>query len=159
MKILGIDPGTTKTGFGSIIVKQSKLKLLDFGVIETKPKIPEEEKLTEIFFDIKKIIKSQKPDLVAIEDIFFFKNAKTAIAVGQAKGVILLASNILKVKIIVISPLQIKMAVANNGRASKEQIQEMIKTLLNLSQIPSPDHAADALACAVCAASLKGIYL
>ena len=117
MKILGIDPGTTKTGFG--------------------------------------IIKAEKPDLMAVEKIFFFKNAKTAIAVGQAKGVILLAAEKLNVPIKELSPLQVKMAVCSNGRAKKEQIQKMIKALLNLKAIPEPDHAADALAVAVCAAHLK----
>jgi crossover junction endodeoxyribonuclease RuvC len=150
MIILGIDPGTTTTGFGLIEHINSKLEILDFGIIETKPKIPLPEKLSEIYKDIKKIIKNSKPDKIAIEQLFFLKNTKTAMAVGQARGIILLAAQDLKIPIHEFTPLQVKSSICGNGHADKLQVQKMVKAILKLKEIPKPDDAADALALAIC---------
>lgn len=150
MKILGIDPGTTTTGFGLIENKSNKIQILDCGIIETKPKIPLPEKLSEIYKDIKKIIRASKPDKIAVEQLFFFKNTKTAMAVGQARGIILLAAQDLKVPIYEYTPLQVKMSICAHGRADKLQVQKMVKAILKLDKIPKPDDAADALAIAIC---------
>jgi len=157
MIILGIDPGTTTTGFGTIEIKNHQIKLLEHGIIETKPKIPLPLKLIEIYKDIKKIIKDIKPDLIAVEQLFFFKNLKTAMAVGQARGVILLAAQQAKIPILEYTPLQVKMAVCGNGRADKGQVQGMVKSILSLKEIPKPDDAADALAVAICGANCQKI--
>ena len=157
MIILGIDPGTTTTGFGVIEIQDpptgeagKQLILRDYGVITTKPKIPLAEKLAEIYKDITQIIDNVKPDQIAIEQIFFFKNTKTAMSVGQARGVILLAAQNAKLQITEFTPLQVKAAICSNGRAEKKQIQEMVKNILNLKETPKPDDAADALAIAIC---------
>jgi crossover junction endodeoxyribonuclease RuvC len=155
MKILGIDPGTNLTGFGLIEKKDGKLICLDCGVIHTESGKPHPKRLLEIHIDLCKIIAKAKPQLVAIEKLFFFKNAKTAFTVGQARGVILLAAIKSKIKIVEPTPLQVKMAVCGNGRAAKEQVGEMVQKILNLEQIPKPDDAADALAIAIWAANDK----
>lgn len=153
MKILGIDPGTSRVGFGLIEKEGSKICMLDYGCIETEPKIPQEQKLFEIYRDLTQLLIETKPDIIALEKIFFFKNAKTVIAVSQARGVILLATRQANIPITEYTPLQIKMAIADHGRAEKSQIQKMLVTWLNLSEIPEPDDAADALAVAVCHAN------
>jgi len=155
MIILGIDPGTTTTGFGVIEHLDGKITFLDCGVIETKPKKPLPEKLSEIYRDIKRIISKTKPDKIAVEKLFFFKNAKTAMSVGQARGIILLAAQDSKTPIYEFTPLEIKMSICTNGRADKKQVQEMVKAILNLEDVPKPDDAADALAVAICAADYK----
>jgi crossover junction endodeoxyribonuclease RuvC len=170
MTILGIDPGTATTGYGVITAignwqlaigrlqkseikkrKQSdSLKLIDYGCIITKPKLKDSERLLILAKELKKIIKKDKPDLMAVEDIFFFKNLKTAIKVSQARGVILLVGQQEKIPIFEYTPLQVKQAVVGYGRAEKKQIQEMVKILLKLKETPKPDDAADALAVAIC---------
>ena len=155
MIILGIDPGTTTTGFGMIEVQKNNIKMLDYGIIETKPKEKLSKKLTEIYKDIKKIIKDTKPDRLAIEQLFFFKNTKTAMAVGQARGVILLAAEKAKIPILEFTPSQVKMGVCSNGRAPKEQVQKMVQRILDLKDIPKPDDAADALATAICCCNFQ----
>ncbi len=155
MIILGIDPGTTTTGFGVIEIDKNNIKLLDYGIIETKPKKELSKKLVEIYKDIKKIIKDTKPDRFAIEQLFFFKNAKTAMAVSQARGVILLAAENAKIPILEFSPLQVKMAICSNGRAEKQQVQKMVQAVLKLKDIPKPDDAADALAVAICCCNFR----
>lgn len=159
MIILGIDPGTTTTGFGVIeVLSKNKLILKDYGTITTPPKIELAEKLQEIYQDISKIIKENKPDKIIVEQLFFFKNAKTAISVGHARGVILLAAKKAKIPIFECTPLQIKMAICNHGRADKKQVQEMVKRILNLEKIPKPDDAADAIAAAIYCANLAKIH-
>ena len=155
MIILGIDPGTTTTGFGIIEAEKNNLKLLDYGIIETKPKKPLAEKLAEIYKDVKRVIKETKPDLIAVEQLFFFKNVKTAMAVGQARGVILLAAERNKISILEFTPLQVKMAITSNGRAEKQQVQKMVQKILNLKNLPKPDDAADALAVAICCSNFR----
>ncbi len=153
MKILGIDPGTATTGFGLIKRdKKQNLKLLKYGLITTSNNLSMGERLIKLYKELTSLIKKERPNIVAIEDIFFFKNLKTAIKVSQARGVIIFAVAKAKIPINEYTPLQIKQAVACYGRAEKLQVQKMVKTLLNLKEIPRPDDAADALAVAICCA-------
>ena len=151
MKILGIDPGIATTGYGLIENKGSNLCLVDYGCILTAPKIPVAERLNKIFNELSRLIKKQKPDEVAIEELFFAKNVKTAMMVSQARGVIVLSCMRSGMKTInEYTPLEVKMALVGYGRAEKHQVQKMVTTLLSLKEMPKPDDAADALAIAVC---------
>jgi len=154
MIILGIDPGTAIIGFGLIEKedKSQKLKPIEYGCIKTSAKFSTAERLRVIHEELSSLLKKHKPDIVAVEDIFFFKNLKTAIKVSQARGVILLTIAEKKIAVAEFTPLQIKQAVACYGRAEKIQVQKMVKTLLGLDEIPKPDDAADALAVAICCA-------
>jgi len=150
--ILGVDPGLATTGFGLIKKTDQRLELVDYGTIITSSKLDFATRLKKINQELKKIIKKHKPDKFAVEDIFFCKNVKTALLVGQARGVILLSCIESNKPIFQYTPLQVKQAITTYGRAEKKQVQQMIKILLNLDSIPKPDDAADALACAVCCA-------
>ena len=149
MKILGIDPGIGRCGWGVIENNGSKIKILNYGCIETSPKKEAPERLTEIYEQIIKIIKDYSPDCLSIEELFFNTNAKTAFVVGQARGVILLAASQKNLSISIYTPLQVKIALTGYGRADKNQIGQMVKILLNLKTIPKPDDSADALAIAI----------
>ena len=161
MIILGIDPGTATTGYGVIENNQGKVKAVDYGCILTDKKMEMPERLDFLGEELKKIIKKYKPQAMAVEELFFFKNAKTIITVGQARGVILFvgknaSKNISKktgLDIYEYTPLQVKQAVVGYGRADKRQVQQMVKAILGLDEIPKPDDAADALAVAICCAS------
>jgi crossover junction endodeoxyribonuclease RuvC len=153
MIILGIDPGTATTGFGIIQNNKKQLTCIEYGVIETPAKMAAGERLQLINKGLDKIIKEHKPDIAAVESLYFFKNLKTAIPVSQARGVILLTLSNKKIPIEEYTPLQAKSTVVGYGRASKEQVQKMIKHILGLDKIPKPDDAADALAIAVCCAN------
>jgi len=148
--ILGIDPGLADTGFGIIIKRGNKLEAVNFGTIKTAAKIPLETRLNQIYDELNKVIKKYKPDVIGIEQLFFCKNAKTALIVGHARGVVMLAAGRNKIKIREFTPLQVKQGLTSYGKASKNQIQQMVKIILNLKQIPKPDDAADALAIAIC---------
>jgi crossover junction endodeoxyribonuclease RuvC len=149
MRILGIDPGIGRCGWGVIDSNGAKLTVQSFGCIETSPKKEAPERLTEIYSQILDLIKSYKPQALAIEELFFNTNAKTAFVVGQARGVILLVASQSKLDIAIYTPLQVKMALTGYGRAEKGQIGKMVKTLLGLKEIPKPDDTADALAIAI----------
>ena len=149
MKILGIDPGTATTGYGLIEANQDDLSCLHYGVIVTAANTKDEDRLAIIYSELEDILKEYKPDAVAIEKIFFFKNPKTVIPVSQARGVMLLAITKQNIPIFEFTPLQVKTAVTGYGRAQKKQVQEMVKNLLQLEKIPRPDDAADALAIAI----------
>ncbi|MFA5076001.1 MAG: crossover junction endodeoxyribonuclease RuvC [Patescibacteria group bacterium] len=151
MIILGIDPGVASTGYGLISKQGNQLSLITFGVIKTPAKTNFADRLNIIHRELKALIKKYQPNKIAIEELFFCKNVKTALMVGQARGVILLTSIQANIPIVEYTPLQIKQAVTSYGRAEKSQIQKMVKILLNLKNIPSPDDAADALATAICA--------
>jgi len=152
MIILGIDPGTATTGYG-VIKKDNNLEMIDYGCIKTTTDYSTAERLNILDKELFKIIKKYKPEKIAVEDIFFFKNVKTAVKVSQARGVILARAAKTKMPIIEYTPLQIKQAVTSYGRADKNQVQQMVKLLLKLKQIPKPDDAADALAIAICCAN------
>ena len=150
MIILGIDPGLAKTGCGVIKLEKGKVKPLTYGVISTKPKEPLSQRLKIIYEDIREICREYQPDVASIESIFFAANVKTAVAVAQARGVAILATEEGGLDLVEYSPLQIKQAIVGYGRATKKQVQEMVRVLLSLDQLPKPDHAADALAVALC---------
>ncbi len=146
MKILGIDPGIGRCGWGVVDVQGSRHKALKFGCIETSSDLEVPKRLEIIYKEIIKIIKIYSPDALAIEELFFNTNAKTAFMVGQARGVILLAASQNKMTISIYTPLQVKIALTGYGRAEKDQVGKMVKVLLSLSEIPKPDDTADALA-------------
>ena len=152
--ILGIDPGIADTGYGIIQKdKSNNLSCIDYGSIKTLAKIEMPERLEIINKELSKIIKKYKPNLIAVEQLFFCKNVKTALAVGQARGVVMLTARQNRIPTVEFTPLQVKQAVAAYGQASKLQVQKMVKLLLNLPELPKPDDAADALAIAICAAN------
>lgn len=151
MRVLGIDVGFAICGWSIVDkVEGGGFKLIDFGVITTSKELEIPERLEIIYTGFQMIIEKYKPEEVAIEDIFFFKNEKTIINVSQVRGVILLASYQTKLKIYKYTPLQVKMAVTGYGRAEKKAVQEMVKRIFKLSYIPEPDDAADAVAIAYC---------
>lgn len=152
MIILGIDPGTATTGYGLIRVKKGKtlsFKCLGYGCITTSPDLSEGERLKKIEKEISKIIREAKPTILSVEKIFFFKNSKTIIQVSQARGAILLTAAKKKIPVFEFTPLEVKMTISGYGRADKKQMQKMIKSILNLKELPKPDDAADALGIAV----------
>ncbi|MDX9850038.1 MAG: crossover junction endodeoxyribonuclease RuvC [Anaerolineaceae bacterium] len=148
--VLGIDPGTATTGFGIITENQIGLEVLQYGVISTPPDLPMEKRLQIIYKKMLEIIDLHQPESCAVEKLFFQRNVTTAISVGQARGVILLALAERNVKCAEYTPLQVKQAVTGYGVANKKQVQMMVKSILNLEEIPKPDDAADALAVAIC---------
>lgn len=146
MRILGIDPGTAIVGFSVIEYKEKKMNLLDYGCIYTSKELPMEERLVQIFNGVEEIIKKYSPEHMAIEELFYFKNNKTVISVGEARGVILLAGKKNGLDIKGYTPLQVKIGITGYGKAEKKQVQLMVKTLLKMDEIPKPDDAADAIA-------------
>ncbi len=150
MIILGIDPGYAIVGVGVIEYIGNKFKVIDYLPITTEAHTPFDQRLKTIYDGVCEVIEKYKPDYMSIEELFFNDNAKTAIAVGQARGVILLAAVNHGVEIFEYTPLQVKQAVVGYGRADKVQVQQMTKAILGLKQIPKPDDVADALAIAVC---------
>ena len=155
MIILGIDPGTATTGYGVIDYKKKNKKqivCLDYGIIQTSPKQSVGERLIQLNFDLNEIIKKYKPEMAAVESLFFFKNLKTAMPVSQARGVIIYTLSKKNVPFIDITPQQAKTSVTGYGKATKNQVQKMVQNLLCLEELPKPDDAADALAIAICCA-------
>lgn len=151
MRILGIDPGTGILGFGVIeIDAKNKAHLVDAGVIRTPVKEDDAVRLLTIYDELTDIIMQTKPDVMAVEKLFFVTNVTTAMTVAQARGVVLLAGMQNQLQIAEYTPLQIKQALTGYGRAEKKQIQEMVRVILALKETPKPDDAADALAAAIC---------
>ena len=157
MKILGIDPGIGRTGYAIIQQDKNQTALVECGCIETMPGEDEAQRLLEIRQDLNAIIKKYKPDAVCIESLFFTSNQKTAMSVGQARGVVMVTAAEHKLKIINVTPLQVKIAVTGYGKADKRQVQTMVVKLLKLKRIPKPDDAADA--CAIAWAGLSRMAL
>lgn len=153
MVILGIDPGIATIGYGVITSENGKFTAIEYGAIITKPHQLLENRLLQIFDELSEIIIRHKPNCVAIEELFFNKNVKTAVDVSQGRGVILLAARKQNVDIYEYTPLQIKSSVVGYGRAEKQQIMYMTKLLLRLEKEPKPDDTADALAVAICHAN------
>jgi crossover junction endodeoxyribonuclease RuvC len=148
--ILGVDPGSATTGYGLIRSDEKENVLLDCGVIRTDSKKPLPEKLKEIFEGLSEIISNNNPDQLAIEETFYSKNAKSALVMGQARGVAILAAACAKLPVSEYSPKEVKSSVVGQGGASKLQVQYMVKNLLGLKDLPQPIDAADALAIALC---------
>lgn len=149
MRILGIDPGIGRTGWGVVEVQSAKLKVKSYGCVETPAGMEVGERLQVLYKEISRIIAEELPNALAIEELFFNTNAKTALVVGQARGVVLLAASQNKLPLGVYTPLQVKIAVTGYGRAEKGQVGQMVKTILKLPSIPKPDDTADALAIAI----------
>ena len=150
MLVLGIDPGTASTGYGVVSGAGSRLEALDHGVIATRAGVAPERRLAAIHERVGELLDRHRPDVLAIEELYFGANVRTAFAVGQARGVVLLAAGQRGVDARSYTPQQVKSAVCGSGRAAKDQVGRMVARLLGLSEVPSPDHAADALAVAVC---------
>jgi crossover junction endodeoxyribonuclease RuvC len=150
--ILGIDPGTARTGLGIIEKKGSSLKVVSYGLIESDKERPQAERLEVVFVEVRRAIKKHKPDVAAVEKLFFSKNAKTAMSVGEARGVILLCAQLAGIEIREYSPMEVKLALTGYGMADKNQVLQMTKAILGLKETPRPDDVADALAIAVCCA-------
>jgi len=150
MKILGIDPGTAICGWGVIEKFGCQFKLIDYGTVNTKSGVCQSDRLDLIFKTLSDIIDKSQPAAVAVEELFFFKNLKTVIKVSEARGVITLAARQKSMPFFEYTPLQIKQALVGYGRADKNQVQQMVKSILKLKEIPKPDDAADALAIAIC---------
>ena len=151
--VLGIDPGTANTGYGVVGAHAGRLVALDGGVIETRAGADPGLRLAEIHTRVGELLDEYAPEAVAVEDLFFGANARSAFAVGQARGVVILAAGQRGIPCRSYTPQQVKGAVCGSGRADKAQVQRMVQTLLSLSEIPRPDHAADALAVAICHAN------
>ena len=150
MKILGIDPGLVQTGFGVISVNGSNFSLVDYGIIKPDTKVDLSHRLLTIHQDISSIIDDYFPNIIVIEDIFYGKNIKSALKLGQARGVAMVAAAARNLPIHEYSARKVKQAITGNGNATKEQLQFMVKAILNLDSLPSPIDASDALAIAIC---------
>lgn len=151
MRILGIDPGTGILGFGVIdIDDRGKVSLVDAGVIRTPVNQADSERLVTIYDELHEIITTNKPAVMSVEKLFFAQNVTTAMSVSQARGVVLLCGKQHKLELYEYTPQQIKLAITGQGRADKKQVQEMVRVLLGLKEVPKPDDAADALAAAIC---------
>ena len=153
--IMGIDPGFADMGFGIVTKKSGKLSAVTYGSIKTSSKTPMPQRLAQIYQEINELIKKHHPDVIAIEQLFFYKNITTAIAVAQARGVIILAAGQHQLTLKEASPLHVKMALTGYGKATKSQMQQMVKLVLKLKVIPKPDDAADALAVAICCSNIN----
>jgi len=150
MRILGIDPGIAIVGYGVVDKEGNRYKTIAYDAVTTKAHTPLEDRLEKVYNGVCEIIKAYKPDAMSIEELFFNNNAKTALTVGQARGVIILAAVQNHIPVYEYTPLQVKQALTGYGRASKTQIQQMMKSMLGLTEVPKPDDVADALAIAVC---------
>lgn len=150
MIILAVDPGTATTGYGVISYEGNRFKVKEYGIVSTDSKTPTELRLQQIYEGLKNLIARHRPDYFVVEELFFNTNARTAIAVGQARGVCLLVAADGEIPLAEYTPLQVKQSVVGYGRADKSQVQQMVKAILNLEKIPKPDDAADALALAIC---------
>ncbi|MFN8596907.1 MAG: crossover junction endodeoxyribonuclease RuvC [Anaerolineae bacterium] len=150
MIVLGIDPGTAITGYGFVTETGGETKAIAYGAITTPSDLPLPDRLVLIHRELGSLIDRYKPDHAAVEQLFFNKNVRTALAVGHARGVIMLTLAQANVRIFEYTPLEVKQAVTGSGRADKRQVQQMITLLLGLDKIPKPDDVADALAIAVC---------
>ena len=162
MLVIGIDPGTATTGYGLVQEDlQGGLSVVDFGVILTPAELPMPERLLELFRQLSEILLLHRPDSAAVEKLFFQRNVRTALSVGQGRGVALLALAQAGMPVSEYTPLEVKQAVVGYGGADKNQVQQMVRALLGLPEIPRPDDAADALAVAIChvhSAKIKTLY-
>ncbi len=150
MLILGIDPGTAITGYGLVREEDGELALVGCGVITTPSGQPLPERLQAIYQGLAGVIREHQPEAAAVEELFFSRNVRTALSVGHARGVVLLVLADAGLPIHEYKPVEVKQAIAGYGGADKQQVQEMVRMLLDLDQVPQPDDAADAVAVAVC---------
>jgi len=157
--VLGIDPGLANTGYGIVARRDGRLVALDGGVIETRAGVAAERRLADIHEALAALIGEHEPEAMALEDLYFGKNVRTAFAVGQARGVAMLTAGQRGLPCTSYTPQQVKGAVCGSGRADKDQVARMVKVLLGLAEEPRPDHAADALAVAICHANSAPLSL
>lgn len=155
MTVLGIDPGTARTGYGIIEESSNYQKLIDYGCIETSNSFPPEQRLKQIYDNVLNLLDGHPIDAVSVEKLFFNKNLKTVIDVNQARGIILLCAANRDIALHEYTPLQVKQSIIGSGSATKKQVQFMVKTILDLNEEPQPDDAADALALAICHLNCK----
>jgi crossover junction endodeoxyribonuclease RuvC len=155
LTVLGIDPGMASTGYGVIVSDCGRLSAACGGVIATAPTEPLERRLGTIFSELDALLTEHRPTAVAVEEIFFGRNVRTAFAVGQARGVVLGAAGMRGVPCFAYTPQAVKLSVCGAGSAGKEQVQRMVAALLGLGAAPEPDHVADALAVAICHAGQR----
>jgi crossover junction endodeoxyribonuclease RuvC len=153
MVVLGIDPGTANTGYGVVARRGARLVALDGGTIRTPARVDTGARLAAIYERVGELLDAYEPAAVAVEDLYFGANVVSAFAVGQARGVVMLAAGQRGLPCASYTPQQIKAAVCGSGRAQKGQVQRMVQRLLSLAELPAPDHAADALAVAICHAN------
>ena len=153
MRILGIDPGTSLIGFGVIDADGKSFRMIDCGPLKTASNILNRDRVGEVYDFFSKLIKKHRPDVIALEKLFFFKNAKTVMAVSEIRGVLLLIAAHHGIEVREFTPLQIKQAISGYGRADKDQVQRMVMLILGLSTAPKPDDVTDALALAICCAN------
>ncbi len=162
MRVLGIDPGTVRTGYGVVSDQGESLKALDWGVIKTSSRQPLSQRLKTIYQELKKVIEAHQPEVVSVEDIFIAKNVKSALKLGHARGAAILAASNMGIRVEEYTALQIKQAIVGYGRAEKEQVSKMVCTLLGLSSTIEESDAADALAAAIChihSAAMVNVHL
>jgi crossover junction endodeoxyribonuclease RuvC len=157
VRVIGIDPGTARLGFG-VIDADRAYEAVDYGIIETVPSSPMHERLLGLYSELRLLLSEYKPDVMAIEQLFFSRNVTTAIAVGQARGVAMLAAAQAGIDVIEYTPAEVKQAISGYGNADKQQVQQMVKILLDLDSVPHPDDAADALAVALCHGQSHGFF-
>jgi len=157
MIVIGVDPGAANTGFGVVRTAGERLVALDGGVIETPPNLPVEDRLARIHSSLSELIEWHEPKAMALEDLFFGRNVGSALTVGQARGVVMLAAAQREVPCFDYTPQAIKKSVCGSGGADKGQVQRMVGSLLGLPEPPTPDHAADAFAVAICHAYGAGM--
>ena len=153
MIVLGIDPGLANTGYGVVLRRGGRLSALDGGVVETSAELSPERRLATLYLAISDLVTRYEPDSMALEELYFGANVRSAFAVGQARGVVMLAAGQRDIPCHGYTPQQVKSAVCGSGRADKGQVARMVQSLLSLAEPPRPDHASDALAVAVCHAN------
>ncbi|SHE48929.1 Holliday junction endonuclease RuvC [Caldanaerobius fijiensis DSM 17918] len=158
MIVMGIDPGLATLGYGIVNYEYNHFNVIEYGAIITPSDMCLADRLREIYDEMGDLIDKYRPDAFAIEELFFNKNAKTAIVIGEARGVAIVAAAKKNVEVYEYTPLQVKQAVVGYGRAEKLQVQLMVKALLNLREVPKPDDVADALAVAICHCHSTGTY-
>lgn len=154
LKILGIDPGIARLGWGVVEEARGKARAISYGCFETPATMSHDARLAAVHKELTRLIKKYQPDRVAVEKLFFSKNVKTALSVGEARGVVLMTCALLHAPIVEISPKEVKQALTGYGQADKQQMQRMVQLMLGLKETPRPDDAADALAIAICASRI-----
>lgn len=157
MRVIGIDPGTGITGFGIIDVKDGVYTLIDAGVVRTPAHTPQPERLETIYDNIGELLEEHHPQIMSIEKLFFTNNITTAMSVSEARGVVLLCAQQAQMQVYEYTPLQIKQSITGYGKADKQQVQEMVRVVMKLKEVPKPDDCADAIAVAVTHAMHAGL--
>lgn len=150
MLVLGVDPGIERLGYGIIECSGNRLEPLGYGLISTHKNTPKPERLRQIYQDLNSILEKYKPDMVSVETLIFASNVKTALVVSEVRGVILLCASLKNLPVHEFTPLQVKMSLTGYGRSTKQQMEQAVKIILNLSEIPKPDDVSDAIAIAIC---------